>query len=128
MNWLKADLEQAKANRATQPWIIFGTHHPLYCSYLGYIHSDPCFTDVKFLRPDLEDLLNEYSVDMFFNGHVHNYERDGPVYKGAVIPSEHDAPHYHFNAEAPVYITVGSGGNREGMAATNENPPDYSKF
>lgn len=27
----------------------------------------------------MEDMFNEYGVDIYFSGHVHSYERDYPV-------------------------------------------------
>lgn len=32
MNWLRKDLEKANENREIRPWIVFLSHHPLYCA------------------------------------------------------------------------------------------------
>jgi len=42
-------------------------------------------------------------VDVVFFGHVHAYERHFPCYKDKI------------DAKAPVYITIGDAGNREGL-------------
>lgn len=51
----------------------------------------------------MEDLLFEYGVDVLVAGHVHAYERS--------VPSLHGHPH-----ECGItHLTVGDGGNREGL-------------
>lgn len=56
------------------------------------------------IRDALEDVLYENKVDVVFNGHVHAYERTTSVYQGRSV------------CDAPVYITIGDGGNHEGPA------------
>ena len=139
-NWMKEDLEKANAERDVRPWIIVGTHHPPYCTYLWHPapydkprldkrHESifPCTVDVQILREQFEDLWNEHGVDMVFAGHIHNYERTAPVYNATTSLSEADTQYSHLNANAPVYITCGAAGSREGHQPLNDSPPDWNR-
>lgn len=65
----------------------------------------------------IEDILFEAEVDVVFSGHVHAYERSCPMYK------------YNCMGGAPIYITIGDGGNHEGLADNWMHPqPDWSLF
>ena len=56
-------------------------------------------------------------VDLVMSGHVHAYERSCRCYK------------YECVDNAPYYITVGDGGNAEGLATPWVDPqPDWSLF
>ncbi len=55
----------------------------------------------------MEDLLFEYGVDLLVAGHVHAYERSVPSLRG------------HPHKCGITHLTVGDGGNREGL------DPDY---
>lgn len=60
--WLEKELSQSNAD-----WkIVFG-HHPIYSS--GEYGTNPVF--VKTLTP----LFTKYNVQLYINGHEHNYER-----------------------------------------------------
>lgn len=91
--WLQEDL--ANVDRTVTPWIIATTHAPWYNSYRAHYREVECF------RQSMEDLLYKYGVDVMFHGHVHAYERINRVYD------------YKYDPCAPVYITVGDGGNGE---------------
>lgn len=115
-NWLLEDLAKAASNRQERPWLIMGTHHPLYCS-LDFLDDElkpDCSKEAYKFQALLEDLMLEYKVDLFFQAHVHNYERTAPVYRNVTVISEYDTDHMHINPRAPVYITNGNAGNREG--------------
>lgn len=101
--WVEEDLIQANQNRQAQPWIVIMIHRPLYCSS----HGRPCTTDSTILTNALEDLFHKYKVDLVLQGHVHNYERSLPQYRGKFNSS-------YTNPNAPVYVVNGAGGNREG--------------
>lgn len=113
--WLKQDLAQANEQRHIRPWIIVMSHHALYCSIDW---NDPdiydCETVPGVLRPILEDLFYDNSVDLVMQAHLHNYERDAAIYKNLTVPSEYDDLHTHYNPNAPVYIVSGNAGNRLG--------------
>ncbi|CAL4995526.1 unnamed protein product [Urochloa decumbens] len=69
------------------------------------------------MREAMEEVLYGARVDAVFAGHVHAYERFARVYGGKEDPC------------APVYVTVGDGGNREGLAAEYVDPqPAVSAF
>jgi hypothetical protein len=66
------------------------------------------------LREIFEDILYDAGVDIYFQAHVHNYERDAAIYKNLTVASDIDEQNLHFNANAPVYIVTGNAGNEEG--------------
>ena len=70
------------------------------------------------MQTAVEDLLyNSHAVDLVLSGHVHAYERSCKVYK------------YKCVDDAPYYITIGDGGNAEGLATPWVTPqPAWSLF
>jgi len=84
-------------NRTETPWVIANFHFPMYSSYAGNYQGVECF------RQSFEPLFYKYGVDLAFNGHVHSYERTNPVYN------------YSLNNCGTVHMTVGDGGNLEGI-------------
>lgn len=77
LNWLKEDLAKANEERDIRPWLILGSHHPLYCSVNWRLPLMPyrfdnlksngdCGEDTLQLRPVYEDLFNEMGVDIYF--------------------------------------------------------------
>jgi len=115
LQWLEADLQIAASapNRAAQPWIVFNTHRPLYCS----ITHDACTKEAAGLRAKLESLLLKYGVDLVITGHVHDYERMYAIDQGAVASTN------YVNPGAPVYIVNGASGNHEGLDNQWQAPP-----
>ncbi|GAB2282081.1 Purple acid phosphatase 15 [Dionaea muscipula] len=101
--WLKIDLDNV--DRSVTPWLIAAWHPPWYNSYEAH------YREVECMRVAMEELLYSYGVDIVFNGHVHAYERSNRVYN------------YTLDRCAPVYITVGDGGNREKMAIGYADEP-----
>jgi 3',5'-cyclic AMP phosphodiesterase CpdA len=62
LTWLEKELSLSNA-----PWkVVFG-HHPIYSS--GHYGSNPDF--IKTFTP----LFQKYGVQLYINGHEHNYER-----------------------------------------------------
>lgn len=107
--WLKADL--AKLDRTVTPWLVVMLHAPWYNS--NKVHQG----GGEHMRVALEDTLFAAHADVVFTGHVHAYERSVPVYNNKP------------NAAGPVHITVGDGGNREGLASGWISPqPSWSAF
>lgn len=107
--WLKADL--ASVDRAKTPWLIALFHVPWYNSN----EAHQCEGDD--MKAAMEPLLRAAGVDVVFTGHVHAYERSTRVYNGRVDPC------------GAVHITIGDGGNREGLARRYKNPsPVWSVF
>jgi len=93
--WFLSELKAV--NRTVTPWVIVNFHFPMYTSYEGSYAGVECF------RQSYEPLFYQYGVDIVFNGHVHSYERTNPVYN------------YSLNNCGTVHMTVGDGGNNEGI-------------
>ncbi|XP_047322191.1 bifunctional purple acid phosphatase 26-like [Impatiens glandulifera] len=118
--WLQEELQ--RVDREKTPWLIVIMHVPLYNSNVAH------FKEGESMRPVYEEWFVQYKVDVIFAGHVHAYERS---YRISNI-------HYNISSgdrypipdkSAPVYITIGDGGNQEGLASKFRDPqPDYSAF
>ncbi|KAI9118014.1 hypothetical protein K1719_010346 [Acacia pycnantha] len=116
--WL--DNEFAKVNRKETPWLIVLMHSPIYSSYVTH------YMEGETMRVVLEKWFVKYKVDVVFAGHVHAYERSERVsniayniVNGLCKPMN--------DQSAPVYITIGDGGNIEGLATNMTEPqPKYS--
>ena len=93
-NWLVADLA---AITPKTPWVLVQLHAPWYNSNTHHTN------DGQLMRVTIESLLDAAHVAVVFAGHVHAYERS--------VPSVNLKP----DASGPVYITIGDGGNREGL-------------
>ncbi|XP_076886400.1 putative purple acid phosphatase 20 [Bidens hawaiensis] len=109
--WLESDLK--KVDRSRTPWLFVLVHAPWYNSNKAH-QGEKESTD---MRDSMEDLLYNARVDIVFAGHVHAYERFTRVYKQ--------------NADkcGPVHITIGDGGNREGLSTRYQHPqPKISVF
>ncbi|PWA52292.1 purple acid phosphatases superfamily protein [Artemisia annua] len=110
-NWLEYDL--FKVNRNKTPWLIVVMHAPWYST--NYAHKGE--KESVGMRKSMEGLLYKARVDMVFAGHVDAYERFNRVYN-----------HKETNC-APVHITIGGGGNLEGLDHKFMEPqPNISAF
>ncbi|PWA87918.1 purple acid phosphatases superfamily protein [Artemisia annua] len=110
-HWLELDL--ARVNRTKTPWLIAVMHAPWYST--NYAHKGEKESDG--MRESMEGLLYKARVDMVFASHVDAYERFNRVYN-----------HTETNC-APVHITIGAGGNLEGLADKFMEPqPNISAF
>ncbi|CAA6660686.1 unnamed protein product [Spirodela intermedia] len=108
-SWLIGDL--AKINRQTTPWVVALIHAPWYNT--NYAHQN----EGEPMRLAMEGLLYKARVDVVFAGHVHAYERFDRVN----LKKQDKC--------GPVHITVGDGGNREGLASAYISPkPAISLF
>nr|KYP42557.1 Purple acid phosphatase 22 [Cajanus cajan] len=101
--WLQSDL--AKVDRTRTPWVIALLHAPWYNT--NEAHQG----EGEDMRQAMEGLLYEARVDLVFAGHVHAYERFTRIYDNKADPC------------GPLYVTIGDGGNREGLALTFKKPP-----
>ncbi|KAG9458953.1 hypothetical protein H6P81_003461 [Aristolochia fimbriata] len=107
--WLQADL--AKVDREKTPWLFALVHAPWYNSNTAHQGEGDAMRDA------VEELLYEARVDAVFAGHVHAYERFTRVYRGKA------------DSCGPVHVTVGDGGNKEGLATKYIDPkPEISEF
>ncbi|PKA62804.1 Purple acid phosphatase 2 [Apostasia shenzhenica] len=118
--WLEAELP--KVNRSETPWLIVLVHSPWYNSYNYH------YMEGETMRVIFEPWLVKYKVDVVFSGHVHAYERSERISNIAYnIVNVKCMPVP--DPSAPVYITIGDGGNLEGLAANMTEPqPDYSAY
>ena len=118
MNWLKQDLEKANRHRSERPWIVMLTHRLLYCATDWNSKEGPkgkdCGVHSVRLRGALEEILHREGVDLFIQAHVHNYERNTPIYNNLTVKSDYDDLHIHVNPKATVYITNGNAGSKYG--------------
>ncbi|KAK1369552.1 Purple acid phosphatase [Heracleum sosnowskyi] len=118
--WLEKELP--KVNRSETPWLIVLMHAPWYNSYNYH------YMEGETMRVMYEPWFVKYKVDIVFAGHVHAYERSERVsniayniVNGICNPVN--------DPSAPVYITIGDGGNLEGLATNMTEPqPKYSAF
>uniref|UniRef100_A0A5B6YUQ7 acid phosphatase n=2 Tax=Davidia involucrata TaxID=16924 RepID=A0A5B6YUQ7_DAVIN len=107
--WLEADL--ARVDRTKTPWLIVLLHAPWYNSNLAHKGEG------ESMRKAMEKMLCKARVDIVFAGHVHAYERFTRVYDKKADPC------------GPVHVTIGDGGNREGLALMFEEPsPSISLY
>ncbi|KAF5727194.1 hypothetical protein HS088_TW22G00882 [Tripterygium wilfordii] len=118
--WLEQELP--KVNRSETPWLIVLMHSPWYNSYNYH------YMEGESMRVMYEPWFVQYKVDVVFAGHVHAYERSERVSNVAYnIVNGMCKPVSDQNA--PVYITIGDGGNLEGLATNMTEPqPDYSAY
>ncbi|KAL9270293.1 Purple acid phosphatase 2-like protein [Drosera capensis] len=114
--------ELPKVNRTETPWLIVLMHSPLYNSYVKH------YMEGETMRVMYESYFVEYKVDVIFAGHVHAYERSERISNIAYnITNSKCTP--TSNQSAPIYITIGDGGNQEGLATEMTEPqPSYSAF
>ena len=78
VRWLERVLK-----RSSSVWKIVFAHHPIYSS--GWHGSN------RDLARDLSPLFEEYGVQLYINGHDHNYERTQPINGTTYITSGNGA-------------------------------------
>ncbi|CAL4982390.1 unnamed protein product [Urochloa decumbens] len=100
--WLRRDLEAI--DRRSTAFVVALVHAPWYSSNEAHRGEGDA------MREAMEEALYGARVDAVFAGHVHAYERFARVYGGKEDPC------------APVYVTVGDGGNKEGLAGEYIDP------
>ncbi|KAM7262895.1 hypothetical protein ACFE04_000578 [Oxalis oulophora] len=101
-HWLRTDL--AGVNRQRTPWIVVLLHAPWYNTNTAHQGEG------ESMRKSMEELLYNARVDLVFSGHVHSYERFTRIFDNKADPC------------GPMYITIGDGGNREGLALMFKKP------
>lgn len=118
--WLREELK--RVDREKTPWLIVLMHAPIYNSNVGH------YMEGESMRAVFESWFVHSKVDLIFAGHVHAYERSyriSGIHFNVTSGDRYPAP----DKSAPVYITVGDGGNQEGLAGRFWDPqPDYSAF
>ncbi|CAF2126035.1 unnamed protein product [Rotaria magnacalcarata] len=73
--WLEQDLRSV--DRSRTPWIIVGSHRPMYASETDEPYD---FTKI-ILQLSLESLFYKYHVDVNLFAHKHSYERTCPMFQ-----------------------------------------------
>ncbi|GMH07033.1 hypothetical protein Nepgr_008873 [Nepenthes gracilis] len=118
--WLQEELK--RVDRKMTPWLIVLMHAPIYSSNVAH------YREGESMRAVFESWFVRYKVDFVFAGHVHAYERSYRISNlccNVSCGERLSVP----DKSAPVYITVGDGGNQEGLASKFWDPqPDYSAF
>ncbi|KAK4763075.1 hypothetical protein SAY86_008843 [Trapa natans] len=105
--WLREELK--KVDREKTPWLIVLMHVPMYSS--NEVH----FMEGESMRSVYEKWFVRKKVDLVFAGHVHAYERSYRISNINYNVSSGDR--YPIpEKSAPIYVTVGDGGNQEGLA------------
>eukprot|EP01116_Phalansterium_solitarium_P001928 TRINITY_DN11769_c0_g1_i1.p1 TRINITY_DN11769_c0_g1~~TRINITY_DN11769_c0_g1_i1.p1 ORF type:complete len:453 (+),score=24.28 TRINITY_DN11769_c0_g1_i1:95-1453(+) len=127
LRWIENDLKIANLpqNRAAHPWIIVVAHRPMYTSIVISNALDKPIGSCHDLQVAFEGLFKKYNVDVFFNGHIHGYERMWPVYDSVVKQKSYSQP------TDTVHLMVGAGGNVEGQdpaIAYSAVPPSWLAF
>ncbi|CAF2247752.1 unnamed protein product [Brassica rapa subsp. narinosa] len=118
--WLEQELKNV--NREETPWLIVMVHSPWYNS-VNYHYMEG-----ESMRVMFESWFVNSKVDLVLAGHVHAYERSERVSNikynitnGLSTPVK--------DPNAPIYITIGDGGNIEGIANSFTDPqPSYSAY
>ncbi len=126
--WLEADL--AAVDRAATPWLIVAGHRSIYCSCDG-----DCDGAATTVRNALEAIFLAHGVDLWINGHEHDYERNYAVrdFTKAVATSgapggNASAPEVLTAPTAPVYIVEGCAGDKENHEPFTRAQPAYSAY
>ncbi|KAM6553321.1 hypothetical protein CsatB_014083 [Cannabis sativa] len=118
--WLKQELKNV--DREKTPWLIVLMHIPFYNSNSAH------FMEGEGMRSTFESWFVDYKVDVVFAGHVHAYERSNRI-SNIKFNVSNGYPYPVPDESAPLYITVGDGGNQEGLAGPFLDPqPEYSAF
>ncbi|CAB4290100.1 unnamed protein product [Prunus armeniaca] len=110
--WLETELP--KVNRSETPWLIVIMHCPWYNSY--YSH----YMEGEGIRVTFEPWFVKYKIDVVFNGTCVQCCISNVAYN---VVNANCTPVK--DQSAPVYVTVGDGGNLEGLSTVMTEPqPD----
>ncbi|GAV89364.1 Metallophos domain-containing protein, partial [Cephalotus follicularis] len=105
--WLREELK--RVDREKTSWLIVLMH------FLIYNSNEAHFMEGESMRAVFESCFIHYKVDVIFAGHVHAYERSYRISNVKYNVSSGDRYPVP-DKSALVYITVGDGGNQEGLA------------
>ena len=129
--WVERDLTIANSteNRMKRPWIIVYGHQPIYCSQVFQEELASCHHFYE-KRTMWDDLMFKFKVDLYFSGHIHNYERMGAVAYNRSWPYEKttDASGAEtiYNPPATIHVVDGSSGDIIFMAKEPYARRNYS--
>lgn len=91
LDWLASDLQATR-----KFWRVVFFHHPPYAT--GKHQDEP---EAGMVRQAIVPILEQYGVQLVFNGHEHTYERTYPLLGGQVVDAANGGI---------VYVTSGGGG------------------
>ncbi|PKU62462.1 Purple acid phosphatase 18 [Dendrobium catenatum] len=115
----QADL--AKVDRERTPWLLALLHVPWYNS--NWAHQG----EGDDMMAVVEPVLYAAGVDILIAGHVHAYERS--FLSSAILEQQERVYSGQLDSCGAIHITVGDGGNREGLALRYHHPkPIWSAF
>ena len=105
--WLEKDLANAfkKRQNGAVPWIFLVGHRPMYCSDAD--EWDSHRPGAPFATA-IEPLMVKYGVDVYWSGHMHEYERSWPLINGSSPITYPDGKYMH--PKKPTYIVQGTAG------------------
>jgi hypothetical protein len=52
-----------------------------------------CYGQAMYTKGFLEQIFYENGVDIYFSGHVHNFERMSAIYNNQTVPGDYDGQH-----------------------------------
>eukprot|EP01084_Bolivina_argentea_P090015 162266_1 len=124
-NFIINDLENNVKNNKNIKWKILYGHRPIYCSTSDEYDCDQ--NGPYHIEPIFEPLLKEYDFDLYFAGHLHNYERAYSVYNFSDITVNKEKGMY-VNPKHTINVVIGMSGDTEGLTNSWYKQPDWSAF
>jgi predicted MPP superfamily phosphohydrolase len=122
--YIQGVLNRSPADRQMYPWMVVFGHRPMYCSSKD--SSNPCGGQADSLKQYLEKWFKLYKVDLYVNGHVHDYQRTTPVYQGQATGGVDLTTGSYVNPTSTIYVTTGGPGNNEGNDPVDwDDAPDW---
>ena len=123
MAFVYQTLNRSPADKAAYPWVIVYAHRPMYC-VPSKSKPQTCGSEADTIKQSLESLFYQFKVDLYVNGHIHNYQRTCPVYQGKVMNTA--TGNTYINPKATIYVTTGSAGTDSTNTNINlTNPPEW---
>ena len=123
MAFVYQTLNRSPADKAAYPWLIVYAHRPMYCIPPPN-KPQTCASEAESIKQNLEPLFYQFKVDLYVNGHIHNYQRTSPVYQGKVMSST--TGNTYINPKATIYVTTGSvGADNTNVIIDLDNAPEW---
>lgn len=107
--FIQSTLNRSPADKLKYPWLVVFGHRPMYCSSKS--KAEACGPEADTLKKYLESWFKQFKVDLYVNGHVHNYQRTAPVYQGRVTSAYDNYASTYINPQSTVYVTTGGPGS-----------------
>jgi hypothetical protein len=119
--WLKSDLANARC-KCDIRWIIVCGHKDIY---LSGMRDNEILSDQANLRDTYHPIFDNYGVDMYLCGHIHDYQRSYPIrwnhtYDTPPTSTEDDV----IDPNGMIHVMVGTGGiNHSALSHPTELRP-----